>query len=1443
MVPMENYHILERIGEGSFGKVYRGRRKYTGQIVALKFVSKRGRSSKELHNLREEIDILTKLNHGNIITMLDFFETENEFCMVTEYGQGELFQVLEEDRFLPESVIQKISIQLLQALKVLHTHKIIHRDMKPQNILIGANEQIKLCDFGFARALQHDHSVLHSIKGTPLYMAPELVQEKPYNYTVDLWSLGVILFELATGKPPFYTDRIVSLIQMIIREPVRYPKTMSKELTSFLKGLLEKDPRRRLTWPHIQEHPFVRENAQEVATRELQQKEMKILPRYFPHDNLDGSPTKCARKMSVERIKIHYKKSAPAQNNTRGTDSDLQEQNDSLRVDEEIKDNQDFKPNNSERPIGKTDKVVTNEQVKRQTGVIANANSDIVSRMEALWGELKDDFENEDISSDVNNSKPIQSLIQLCTAVTDTSYATESSHAQQVMHQFTQKLHKRLLIYYREFQASSVAITTKREDFKCLHSSLISWSIIMTGVVSSKRPDTLDEMVLWHNLLRCCIVNSNILDFYFRNQQNDHQMSKMYREFCQKNTALVKKVLQIDASDAITIHGKALKWLGALIDKSSNIVVLLKEVDQSGIIDLLCKLLSHLKKKLVLNTANTKHEDNIHFIVFLLSEVVLPTSQYCHLLLPFHVRNASSNNERRLTSADSEKTVREMFEKIRLFQGVCARVQSIVRRAIDERGLRLMISILDRILKEPDDDRRRKSTCESRQGMFSTKSEKEQQAEDENSLTCCILKILLYAMDSSDRRNMKRCPRKSNLETGNDPWRQSASILTQMLLQAIRNDALQPRELLMSIALLSVLIRRKFTTGTEDYACAAVMYRLLVNARKRTLLSFLCAFFVSIDEYSFPDMESEEDYDLEYREQVEQFLHHGILNKQCVSSILHLIIQKTEHDQIQEYHVILASFSIKACGFMDAGIMLLMRSSIKMIPDLQKWTFESDCGKIVLKSIELQARRTFLSQFITRKGIWKGFKHLLENDASGELSPRGAICLVRFLLTLRQALMEAQRSELTALNAAEENFHEIILPSIVKLLSTDRIEWILHLPECIGGGINSVRALIHATIEVLGMPFMHSSTAESTSTVSTNLSGHLPIASSIIRTQEVLHECDAVRTIVKAVQFYVANAHPNEDVCTLLTAPVSFLSRLITSSHHFAAQFIESKGLLMMKYVLCGSNQETLHAKDGDCLESAISGSPHTTLVANTLSILNHLARTSAEYYLHLMDFGIIDRLHHLLKHFNEAAIRAKVLNTIGNLCRHSNLFYPMVLSTRCSDNANNNDHSLLDFMVEALDDKDKTARRFACFAIGNASFHDASLYTYLRPAIPGLLRNADRADAKTRSNASGALGNLVRNSDLLCLDLCTAKIPQHIWRIAQREKDTTTRQTLLFSVGNFCVYPLCVNCIVEAHPNFVEELMEFHANSLLHDDRNSQSNINRILGKLEALYQQHVSE
>ncbi|KYB24762.1 hypothetical protein TcasGA2_TC034941 [Tribolium castaneum] len=255
---MDKYEVIKLLGEGSFGRVYKAKVIADSSFVALKVICKGRRSNKEIIGLRRECEIQRHLHHPNIIQMLDSFETPNEIVVVTEFAQKELNTVLGKEGYLTEERASPIIWDLVSALNYLHSHRVLHRDLKPQNILIDSKNRAKLCDFGFARNMSTGTHVLTSIKGTPLYMAPELIEEQPYDYKADLWSLGCIMYELLVGAPPFCTASILHLIRLIRHEQIRWPTLVSESCVSFLKGLLQKDPLKRINWEQILNHDFVK---------------------------------------------------------------------------------------------------------------------------------------------------------------------------------------------------------------------------------------------------------------------------------------------------------------------------------------------------------------------------------------------------------------------------------------------------------------------------------------------------------------------------------------------------------------------------------------------------------------------------------------------------------------------------------------------------------------------------------------------------------------------------------------------------------------------------------------------------------------------------------------------------------------------------------------------------------------------------------------------------------------------------------------------------------------------------------------------------------------------------------------------------------------------------------------------------------------------------------
>ncbi|XP_053679101.1 serine/threonine-protein kinase fused [Anopheles nili] len=254
---MEKYVLSDLIGEGSFGKVYKAVEKLSSKTVALKIINKRGRSGRELKGLRGECEIQQNLRHPNIIRMLDSFETDNEIMVVTEYAKTDLHSLL-RDGSLGEPKTQRITFNLVSALYYLHSHRILHRDLKPQNILLDRNMSAKLCDFGFARNMTMGTHVLTSIKGTPLYMAPELLEAKPYDHHADLWSLGCIIYEMLAGEPPFSSTSMIHLVRLIRNQYIKWPSYLTSNCISFVQGLLERDPSKRMSWAIILDHSFVK---------------------------------------------------------------------------------------------------------------------------------------------------------------------------------------------------------------------------------------------------------------------------------------------------------------------------------------------------------------------------------------------------------------------------------------------------------------------------------------------------------------------------------------------------------------------------------------------------------------------------------------------------------------------------------------------------------------------------------------------------------------------------------------------------------------------------------------------------------------------------------------------------------------------------------------------------------------------------------------------------------------------------------------------------------------------------------------------------------------------------------------------------------------------------------------------------------------------------------
>ena len=256
----------KQLGSGSFGRVYLVSHNDSKKLFALKVIDKRKLmvSYGKLDIIYNEINIHSKLAHENIIKLYSVHEDNESINIIMEYAEkGNLFQLISKEKTgLDESKAFDYFIQVVNAVYYLHINNIIHRDIKPENILIGSDNKIKLCDFGWAKELTLENR--STFCGTIEYMAPEIVGSENYDYSVDIWSLGILLYELLYGHSPFKANNTKNVILNIKTHELTYDdnnKKISNSCKDLIQKLLDGNPQKRLKIKDILEHPFVKKHS------------------------------------------------------------------------------------------------------------------------------------------------------------------------------------------------------------------------------------------------------------------------------------------------------------------------------------------------------------------------------------------------------------------------------------------------------------------------------------------------------------------------------------------------------------------------------------------------------------------------------------------------------------------------------------------------------------------------------------------------------------------------------------------------------------------------------------------------------------------------------------------------------------------------------------------------------------------------------------------------------------------------------------------------------------------------------------------------------------------------------------------------------------------------------------------------------------------------------
>ena len=277
IITLDDFEIIKLIGRGSFANVYLVKNKSNQKIYSMKKLNKPflKRNKQEQHTINERI-LLSKMNNPFLVKLYCCFQDNEHLYFIMEFIQGgELFFHLHrETRFDDEKTSFYIA-ELILALDFLHKNKVIYRDIKPENILLDVEGHIKLTDFGLSRMCCSKNEKVFTICGTPFYIAPEILENKGYNNSVDWWSLGCLMYEMLVGKPLFNFNNINININEY-KKPLQLSAGFSDEAKDLITKLLDLDPKKRIgAGPNgvedLKKHPYFKK----IDWKELENKNVK----------------------------------------------------------------------------------------------------------------------------------------------------------------------------------------------------------------------------------------------------------------------------------------------------------------------------------------------------------------------------------------------------------------------------------------------------------------------------------------------------------------------------------------------------------------------------------------------------------------------------------------------------------------------------------------------------------------------------------------------------------------------------------------------------------------------------------------------------------------------------------------------------------------------------------------------------------------------------------------------------------------------------------------------------------------------------------------------------------------------------------------------------------------------------------------------------------------
>ena len=257
-----DFTITKELGAGSFGHVYLVTHKKTKVNYAIKAIDKRNKTNiEEKPYFRREVEVMYKIHHPNVVKLFGHFEDNNYCYFIMEYiSKGNMFGLIPQDKKkrISSQVVASLMKDIISAVYFLHNMNppIIHRDIKPENVLLTEKLTAKLTDFGWSNYIQEDEKRT-TVCGTPIYLAPEIIKEKGHDEKVDIWCIGVLLFELSTGTVPFPGNDIETLESNILKLKIQWPKDINIDAKNLISKILKLDPNARISLPEMLNHHFI----------------------------------------------------------------------------------------------------------------------------------------------------------------------------------------------------------------------------------------------------------------------------------------------------------------------------------------------------------------------------------------------------------------------------------------------------------------------------------------------------------------------------------------------------------------------------------------------------------------------------------------------------------------------------------------------------------------------------------------------------------------------------------------------------------------------------------------------------------------------------------------------------------------------------------------------------------------------------------------------------------------------------------------------------------------------------------------------------------------------------------------------------------------------------------------------------------------------------------